>query len=421
VHSRLHFTAPEETISTINGQHVYTQAALTIFSVLVLLPGPGWMLKAGCVGVYSSSMKVAIDVHSLGTQAGGNETFHRQLVQGLAQLPDRHQYILFYTQPQVPAAFKLDERFAWKQIPANPLRRIAISLPGLVRELRPNVFHCQYILPPRIKTATVITIHDLAHEHYPEFSPRLEGFRMRRLVPWSARRADHIITVSEYSAADISRTYGIPRDRITVVYPSPHEKFQPRDKETCRAHLKEVYGLDAPFILYVGRVQVRKNLIRLAEAYGRVRRQHPELKLVIVGKPDLYYERLLARIDELGLKKCVVFSGYVPGDDLPLFYNAAEMFVFPSMFEGFGLPVMESMASGVPAITSQGSCLAEVAGDGALLVDPASVASIADAIQQVLDNSALRRGLIERGLRRTASFRKKSFAETILRVYESLI
>ncbi len=366
-------------------------------------------------------MKVAIDVHSLGTQAGGNETFYRQLLQGLAQLPNRHQYILFYTQPQVPLSFDLDDRFTWVQIPANPLRRIGFSLPRILRELQPDVFHCQYILPPRITVPSVITIHDLAHEQHPEFSPRLEALRMRKLVPWSARRATHIITVSDFSALHIENLYGVPRSKITVAYQAAPEKFRPRDKQMCRAHLEKNYGIRSPLILYVGRVQVRKNLIRLAEAYARIRKERPDLKLVIVGKPDLHYGKLLARIDELGLKDSVMFPGYVPGDDLPLFYNAAEVFVFPSIFEGFGLPVMESMASGVPTITSQGSCLAEIAGNGALLIDPKSVDSIADAIVAVLNNGALRRGLIERGLRRSASFSTKSFAETILRVYESVI
>ena len=366
-------------------------------------------------------MKIAIDVHSLGMQAGGNETFYRQLLEGLQQLPAVHQYILLYTHAKAPGSVTLDERFTWTQVPTNPVLRICVALPKLLRTLRPDILHCQYILPPGINTKSVVTIHDLAHEHYPQFSPRWEAVRMRRLVPWSARRATHIITDSEYSAADIAATYGISRNRITVAYLAAGARFQPRDKQSCKEHLKKSYNVCSPFILYVGRVQVRKNLVRLAEAYARVRAQSPDLKLVIVGKPDLHYQKLLERIDELGIRDSVVLPGYVPVDDLPLFYNAAELFVFPSIFEGFGLPVMESMASGVPTITSRGSCLGEVAGDGALLIDPDSVDSIAEAILRVLQDGSLRRELVEHGLRRNASFSTKSFAATILRVYESLI
>jgi glycosyltransferase involved in cell wall biosynthesis len=365
-------------------------------------------------------MKVAIDVHSIGTQAGGNETFYRQLLQGLLQDGTPNRYILLYTRPEAVSSLQVNDRFTWKQIPANPVRRICFSLPRLLGALEPDVFHGQYILPPRIKTRSVLTIHDLAHEHFPEFSPRLEGLRMRKLVPWSARRANHIITVSEYSARDIEELYSVPRSRITVAYPASAENFRPRDKQSCRAQLEKAYGIRRPFLLYVGRLQARKNLVRLVEAFARVRSRRADLSLVMVGKPDLHYEKLLARIGELRLKEAVVFPGYVAGDDLPLFYNASELFVFPSIFEGFGLPVMESMASGVPTITSAGSCLEEIAADGALLVDPMSVDSIADAIVRVLESAELRSQLIERGLRRSASFTTESFVGKILDVYRSL-
>jgi len=365
-------------------------------------------------------MKVAIDVHSLGTQAGGNETFYRQLLQGLSGDTSANKYTLLYTEPQAPSLVKLDDRFDWVKIPSNPVRRICFSIPALLNSLQPDLFHCQYILPPRVKTRTVLTIHDLAHEHYVEFAPRMEGFRMRRLVPWSAGRADHIITVSEYSATDIESLYGIPRSKITVAYQGPAPQFRPRAKDISRVQVGKKYGICAPFILYVGRLQARKNLVRLTEAYAKTRKDHPDILLVIVGKPDLHHEKLLAKVDELGIKEAVIFPGYISADDLPLFYNAAEMFVFPSVFEGFGLPVMESMASGVPTITSQGSCLAEVAGDGALFVDPLSVDSIENAMAQILESSELRSQLIERGLRRSTCFSTTAFAEKVLAVYKSL-
>ena len=366
-------------------------------------------------------MKVAIDVHSLGTQAGGNETFYRQLLQGLSQDSSENEYTLLHTQPQAPSLVTLDNRFEWIQIPANPVRRICFSIPALLNRLQPDVFHCQYILSPRIKTRTVVTIHDLAHEQHPEFAPRMEGLRMRRLVPWSARRADHIITVSEYSAKHIESLYGVPPSKITVAYQAPAPQFRPREKEISRVQIEKKYGIRAPFILYVGRLQARKNLVRLTEAYAKLRKQHPEILLVMVGKPDLHHEKLFARVEGLGLKGTVIFPGYISADDLPVFYNAAEMFVFPSIFEGFGLPVMESMASGVPTITSQGSCLAEVAGDGALFVDPLSVDSITNAMAQILESSELRSRLIERGLRRSTCFSTSAFADKVLSVYKSLI
>ena len=157
------------------------------------------------------------------------------------------------------------------------------------------------------------------------------------------------------------------------------------------------------------------------EAFARVRTKHPNLKLVLVGKPDLRHEQLLARVDELVLKEAVLFPGYIASDDLPVFYNAAEIFVFPSIFEGFGLPVMESMASGVPTITSHGSCLEEIACDGALLIDPSSVDSISGAITRVLETPDLSRDLISRGLRRSVCFSTAAFVAKVLDVYRSLV
>src|SRR6476660_3660498 len=366
-------------------------------------------------------MKIAIDVHSLGTQSGGNETYFRQLVRGLIEDKGDNSYNLFYSHPSVLDEFPWDARFNLSKIPTNPFRRICVSLPHLLRKNKPEVFHCQYVKPPFPKIRTVVTIHDLAHEHYPEFFHPLEAYRMKKLVRWTAGRADHILTVSEFSAADIATRFGVPPEKITVAYQAPAPVFRPRDRTQCREHMARNYGIDSPFILYVGRIQARKNLPRLVEAYARVRKQGVSAKLVLVGKMEWQSERLLEKVKELHLENAVIFPGYVAYDDLPLLYNAAELFVFPSIFEGFGLPVMESMASGVPTITSFGSSLEEVAGDGALLVDPSDTASIANAMSRLLGDADLRRELAARGLQRSARFKSGNLAQKTLDVYRSLV
>src|SRR5947199_10534238 len=347
-------------------------------------------------------MKIAIDVHSIGTQAGGNETYFLQLLRGLALDKSDHQYTLFYVHPEALEEIKGDPRFHSVLVPKNPIARLCFSLPRLLRKIRPDIFHCQYVQPLFTRAKTVVTIHNLAHEHFPEFFHPLEALRMKKMVRATARRAGHIVTVSEFCAADIQRRCGVPRERISVSYPAASEKFHPREKQSCCEHLARTYGIDCPFILYVGRIQARKNLPRLVEAYSYLRKQGVSAKLVLVGKQDWQSERVLAKIQELGLADSVIFPGYIAWDDLPVFYNAAEVFVFPSIFEGFGLPVVESMASGVPTITSHGSSLEEVAGDGALLVDPLDVCSIAEAIQQVLENGEVKDQLIQRGLCQSA-------------------
>jgi glycosyltransferase involved in cell wall biosynthesis len=367
-------------------------------------------------------MKIALDVHSLGTRAAGNETYYRQLLRGLLLDRSANQYTLFHThaEAQEIAGTQSDARFRWVAIPKNPLPRLCLSLPRLLRNAPPDVFHCQYIRPVGVRAKTVVTIHDLAHEHHPGLAHPLENLAMRKLVRATARSADRILTVSEFCARDIARTYGVAQEKVVVAYPAVAEKFRPRDKAVAQEQLARTYGVAPGFLLYVGRIQARKNLVRLVEAYAEARRQGVREKLVIVGPRDYGAEHVLAKIDALGLKSEVVFPGYIAADDLPLFYNAAEAFLFPSLFEGFGLPVLESMASGLPVVTSFGSSLEEVAADAALLVDPKDVAALAQAIQRILSDAALRQSLMERGLRRSAQFTVENFAARVLEVYRAL-
>ena len=365
-------------------------------------------------------MKIAIDAHSLGTQAGGNETYYRQLIRGLAQDQSNNQYTLFHTHPFTLDEIDRDPRFTLRKIPKNPVLRLAASLPLALRQIQPDIFHCQYIRPLWGSPKTVVTIHDLAYEHFPQFFHPVEVARMRKLVRWTARKADHILTVSEFSAADIVKRFGVSREKMTVTYQAASPDFHPRDKKTSQEHLARAYRIHAPFILYVGRIQARKNLPRLVEAYARIRQQGAGVQLVIVGKKDWQSELLLKKVRELGLDSNVIFTGFVSFSDLPLFYGAAEAFVFPSFFEGFGLPVIESMASGVPTITSYGSSLQEVAGDGALLIDPSDTNSIATAMEKVLSDQGFSRSLIARGLKRASDFKPDALVSGTLAVYRAL-
>jgi glycosyltransferase involved in cell wall biosynthesis len=362
-------------------------------------------------------MHIAIDVHSIGSRAAGNETYYQQLVRGLAEFGSAHQFTLFYTHPEAPRGVPASPQFVWEKIPQNRILRLGFSLPRRIREIAPDIFHCQYIAPARVSSKLVVTIHDLAHEHHPGLAHPLETLAMRKLVRATAQRADRILTVSHFCAADIAGTYGISAEKILVASPAISTEFHPRDKAWAQGVIAHKYAITFPFILFVGRLQARKNLVRLLEAYAQLMKQAPTPKLLMIGKPDWGVQQIQQTIERLDLGEHVILPGYVASEDLPLFYNAAELFVFPSLFEGFGLPVLESMASGLPTITSRGSSLQEVAGDGALSVDPLSVDCIAQAMLQVLSDESLRCELVARGLRRSQDFTLRRFTEEVMKAY----
>ncbi len=362
-------------------------------------------------------MNIAIDVHTLGSRAGGNETYFQHLVQGLAATPSDDHYTLFYTHPEALSAAGGDPRFRFVRIAQNAYLRNAISLPRRVAELKPDLFHCQYARPPLVRSKVVVTIHDIAFEHYPEHFHPLEVLRLKLQVRSTARSAEHILTVSQAAARDISALYKIPAGKITVASPGVSKRFHPREKQSSQAEIVRRFSIAPPFLLYVGRIQARKNLPRLVEAFARVKRSARDLRLAIVGKQDWQSKDLSPIVRGFRLEDSVVVPGYLTGDDLPIFYNAAEAFVFPSIFEGFGLPVVEAMASALPVVTSRGSALGEIAGDAAMLVDPSSVDSIAEGIEQVLFDAELRRRLVERGLGRASQFTVERFVATVRQVY----
>ena len=213
----------------------------------------------------------------------------------------------------------------------------------------------------------------------------------------------------------------IRAEKITVTYEGAGEEFVPLDREKAREFLARKYGIRDEFILYLGRLQARKNLVRLVESYAKARKSGLRHRLVLAGKADSLFQPVLARIRELKLENDIVLPGYVAAEDVPAFFNAAEVFVYISFYEGFGLPIMEAMACGTPVITSRGTSLEEVAGDGAILVDPMDEASIEGALTRVLGDAGLRLRLGHAGLARSRQFNFKSAAEQTVAVYERVM
>jgi glycosyltransferase involved in cell wall biosynthesis len=369
-------------------------------------------------------MKIAIDGHCIGLRRTGSETYVSNLVKHLALLePNGETYALYLNSGQSLDGVKVNACFQTRTIPTSaPHVRFALFYPMESRRRSFDVFHSQFSVPPLLRGRRVLTIYDLSFERFPEFFQPRFRVQMKLMVRWSCKRADQIITISESSKRDLVEIYKIDPERITVTYPGPAENCKPMDAEQARNRLREAYGIEQPFILYVGNLEPRKNLPRLLEAFAQLRQK--ELiahKLIIVGQKAWLYDGIFETIRKHSLEGEVVLTGYIPGDDLPVFYTAAALTVYPSLYEGFGLPVVEAMACGSPVITSLGSSLEEIAKDAAVLVDPYSVSSIAAAIETVANSSELQRELREAGLARAACFSYRKMAEQTRSVYHQLL
>jgi glycosyltransferase involved in cell wall biosynthesis len=271
-----------------------------------------------------------------------------------------------------------------------------------------------FVAPLAASCPLVVTIHDLSFLRLPHVFHPAKRLYLNVFTRASVRRAQRIIAVSTHAAEETARLLGVQRGRVDVICHGVDSEFHPRSPEEVRA-FRERRGLPERFLLFVGTLEPRKNLVRLVEAFARLR--EPGLKLVLAGGRGWSYEEILARVEDLELEEEVVLPGFIPGDELPLWYNAATLLVYPSLYEGFGMPILESLASGTVVLTSDRSSLPEAAGDGALLVDPYDVDAIAEGMHQLLTDELLRRELRRRGMIHAARFSWAQMAIETVGVY----
>lgn len=282
-----------------------------------------------------------------------------------------------------------------------------------------DVFHGTNYAVPRGRTARlVVTIHDLTLLRHPHLGTGTLSRFVRR-TSRAATEAHRIIADSESTRRDIIDLLGVPANKLRVVYPGCDLRFQPMLRTAARAYVRDRHGLGDPYILHVGTLEPRKNLDTLVKAYARLRRERRiQHGLVLVGERGWKYESIFKLVDQLGLQDAVRCTGAVPAADLPALYNAADLFVYPSLYEGFGLPPLEALACGTPVITSSVSSLPEVVGDAALLVDPGDEEGLALAMAEVLGDGERRRHMRERGLEQARRFSWERCARETLAVYE---
>lgn len=317
--------------------------------------------------------------------------------------------------PALPA--RLTVEFLWVKASPFSLRQ-QWAVRRIFRELDATLYHSPYYLMPYSLTCpSVVTMHDLIPMLLPEYSSRRARWVFRWLVSLALRTSSHTITGSQATRDDILARFSVAPDSLTVVPLAADPDFTVQPADTVH-NLRQRYRLWDPFVLYVGSNQRHKNLVRLVEAWAEVATHYPHTTLAIAGSwiPTLPEARI--RAEELGLGENVIrWLGPISEKDLPAFYGAASLFVFPSLYEGFGLPVIEAMACGVPVVCSNASSLPEVVGDCALQFDPHQTASIAKALTRALGDEALRKDLRERGLARAATFSWERTARETLVIY----
>ena len=368
-------------------------------------------------------MRIAIDAHAVGTGLGGNESYATNLIEALAAIDSVNEYTLFVTRQE--AVNKFSHRwpnFIVRQTrPHTPLIRIPLTLSAELRKNPVDVLHVQFTAPPFAPCPVVVSIHDLSFEHLPETFNRRSRAQLRLTVRRSARKATHILALSEHAKADIVATYGISPEKVTAIPLAAADCFTPVTDERELQRVRHTYGIAGDYILTVGSIQPRKNLSRLISAYANLRRKDPQgthPRLVIVGRQAWLFGETLRAIRDSGFSDSIILTGYVPDADLPALYSGARCFVYPSFFEGFGLPPLEAMKCGVPVITGNRTSLVEVVGDAGILVDPLDPDAISSALSRVLNNEDLREELSVKGLNRSRLFRWHETAKRTLEVYQ---
>lgn len=378
-------------------------------------------------------MLIGIDAsRALRARRTGTENYSLQLIRGLVRLGDDHRFRLYCD--HVPPAGLFDHP-AVGAAPAAQVEVRTIPWPRLWTHLRlsaevlrhpPDVlFVPSHVLPLLHPRRSVVTVHDLGYRYFPEAHRRFDRWYLDVSTRFNARTAAHVLADSQATKDDLVRIYGIDPGRITVVHLGRDEALAPVTDPQRLADVQRRLGLTVgdsarPYILYVGTLQPRKNLARLIGAFARVLpeldRHWPGLRLVLAGRQGWLAAGIVQRVAELGLHERVLFPGFVADADLPALLSGAAVFAFPSLHEGFGFPVLEAQACGVPVLTSTTSSLPEVAGDAALLVDPLDEAAIAAGLRRLLSDDDLRRRLIAAGFANIQRFSWARCAQETLRV-----
>ena len=371
-------------------------------------------------------MRIAIDATSVPAKPAGAGVYAIELVRAMAEHDRRDGYALFARggtfdaditgkrnwRLQRVAASSRPSRLAWEQL----------RLPRALDRLGIDVLHSTHHTLPLagVRCRRVVTIHDVTFFRLPERYPPVRRFYLQAMTRLAARVADAIIVPSNAARDDVLQTLRVAASKVATVYEAPAQRFTPIPETAARA-VAGIYGIDGPYVLSVGSLEPGKNRARLIRAMRMLRDSGFEHRLVVVGQKAWKFDDELALVAELGMQDRVQYLGYVNAEHLPALYSLAAVFAFPSLHEGFGLPVIEAMACGAPVLTSNSSATAEVAGDAAILVDPLSVDAIHDGLRRMFDDSSLCSELSARGRARASEFTWRRAADETHAMYGRVV
>tara|TARA_Y100000590_G_scaffold288638_1_gene324990 strand:+ start:8191 stop:9330 length:1140 start_codon:yes stop_codon:yes gene_type:complete len=375
-------------------------------------------------------VRIGLEITAAVRQSGGIGRYVREMVNALAAVDSMNQYSLFYASQYKAARsmLSLPDNFRIRHLPLHDIwlariwQRMRLPVPvelvtGLI-----DIYHSpDFTLPPTLQgVPKLLTVHDLSFLRDPQSaSPGLRRY-LEIAVERSVQLATHVLADSQSTKDDLMELYLTPEEKITVLYPGVSSDFRPIVNPAKLKQVRKRYKLrEEPFVLSVGTLQPRKNHLTLIKAF-EIALGNSEYNLVLAGGKGWSYDEVYELVESCGLQKRVLFPGFVADADLASLYSAADIMAFPSLYEGFGLPVLEAMACGVPVLASSVSSLPEVTGDAALLIDPGNVEDMADAMLTLAENVDLRQSFRDKGLKRAEQFSWQTSAAALLGVYKDL-
>jgi glycosyltransferase involved in cell wall biosynthesis len=372
-------------------------------------------------------VKIGYNAQIISRSGAGIVNFARNVIQHLVQVQSDHEFFIYgnpaflshleshhaHIVPTNPFVDNSSKRIIWEQC-VLPFK---ISRNNLDLMLYPD--HTAPIF--KKSCPVVITLHDIAFISFPDTFTSATRLYKEYAVKQSVKRASRIIAVSEFTKLEVMKFLDVPESKLTVIYRGIDERFQENSNEVQLSSIRTKYDLQNKFILFVGTLEPRKNIQKLIQGYaGLLKQKKIPHDLIIVGGQGWLFKDIYGMIEKLGVQNSVKLLGYVADTDLPLLYNLADVFVYPSLYEGFGLPPLEAMACGCPVVTSNRSSLPEIVGDAAMLVDPYDSDAIANGIFQVIDNKDYRQLLRKQGLQRASQFTWKRTVAEILKIFDAI-